>query len=348
MPIAPARLQGLEACYDLEATVLGVRADRADLLEGLDYFLAERRMPVPDAPTFLLDITVGAPGNVPDGAEILYHGPLHDEGNCVFARTADSYWLVFPGTASLRIRPGARTAEIVATADGLRHTHGSMIALALEFVLDADGQQVVHCAGLSFPGSDRVLLLCAPSGTGKTTTALALARAGFALAADDAMVLRKPGDEIRAWGLPRAVKIHQHTVEMLPWLNAVTGPGWDAAGEQALARATLKPLFQTDDRTLRVTDILLLRRGTGPDTMIRPFEKAEMLAALAADNLRNSAAGPTSLQMRRYAMLANVVNFASTQELTISPGMVSLPGVIRTLLDQASLIHGPDQPGRQT
>lgn len=313
--------------------MLGVRAETVDLLKGLNFFIGERRLAQPKMPNFLLNIACRAPVRLPDGAEILYQGPLYDEGNCVFARTCDTYWLVFPGTASLTIRPEARTAEIMVTDSGLAHTHGSMIALALEFVLDADGQQVVHCAGLSIPNSDRMLLLCAPSGTGKTTTALALAHAGFSLAGDDAMVLCKNGDEVRAWGLPRAVKIHQHTVEMLPWLNSVIGPHWDAAREQAVARAQLKGLFQTDDRSRRVTDILLLKRDTGPDTLIKEIEKTEMLAALAADNLRNSDAGPISSQWRRYEMLANVVSFASTRELIISAEMASLPIIIQTLLE---------------
>ncbi len=333
MPLGPAHLQGLDACYDLEATVLGVCADRADLLEGLDYFIGERRMAMPKTPTFLLCIACGPPADLPDEAEVLYQGPLYDEGVCVFARTNDAYWLVFPGAASLTIRPETRTAEIVVTDSALGHTHGSMIALALEYALDADGQQVVHCAGLSFPDSDRMLLLCAPSGTGKTTTALAFARAGFKLAADDAMVLRKEGDVVRAWGLPRAVKIHRDTVAMLPWLTPVIGPNWDAAGEQAVARMALKGLLQTEDRTLPVTDILLLKRGSGQDAMIQPIDKTNMLAALAADNLRNSATGPTALQLRRYAMLADVVNCGSTQVLITSTELSSVAKVSRTLLE---------------
>lgn len=205
-----------------------------------------------------------------------------------------------------------------------------MIALALEFALDMDGQQIVHCAGLSFPDSDRTFLICAPSGTGKTTTALALARSGFALAGDDAMVLSRQGDDIYAWGLPRAAKIHKKSIELLPWLANVVGEHWDDADEQAVTREKLGKAIPTDNRRLRVTDLLLLKRG-GAETTLQPLQKAEMLAALAADNVRRAATGITPLQSRRYSMLARAVSKASTFELTATRDLDTLARAIQAM-----------------
>lgn len=320
-----------QVLYDLEATVLAVCATSPALLEGMDYFIGERRMTSPRQPTFGLHIDYGAPRPLPDEAEILYHGPLPGEGLCVFGRMKDAYMLSFPGAATLTVNPERRTADIVLAENGLRHIHGGMIALVLEFALDADGQQVVHCAGLSLPHSDRAMLFCAPSGTGKTTTALALARFGFPLAGDDAMVLSRRGDQFCAWGLPRAAKIHRKSVELLSWLASVTGERWDDADEQAVTREKLAEIIPIDRRCLRVTDMVLLRRGDGIEIMLQPIHKAEMLAALAADNVRLAATGITPLQSRRYSMLAGAVSKASTFELTTTRNLEALAGAIQIM-----------------
>lgn len=326
MPIGKA--EGVRAFYDLEATVLEVYADNSRFLEGIEHFIGERRMAVPRAATFRLDIARGIPSPPEDGAEILYQGPLLDEGVCIFGRIRDAYVLNSPSAATLNIFPEARTAQLIVAESGLAHARGNMIALALEFALDADGQHVVHCAGVSLPDSDRAVLLCAPSGTGKTTTALALARDGFPLAADDAMVLRMGGNGIHAWGLPRALKVHRKTVQMLPFLTGVTAEGWDENNEQAVERARLEGLVPIDRRNLRVTEILLLSRKGSGEGRLRPMPKAEMLAALAADNVRRANAGLTPLQARRYAMLAAAVNNASTFELELPQRMTHLTDIL--------------------
>ncbi|WP_173930929.1 hypothetical protein [Chelativorans sp. Marseille-P2723] len=325
MPIGKAGC--VQAFYDLEATVLEAHADNDRFLEGLDYLIGERRLALPRAATFRLDITVGIPPPPEDEMEVLYQGPLLDEGSCIFGRIRDAYVLNFPGAATLNIFPDARTAELIIAEGRLVHTRGNMIALALEFALDSDGQQVVHCAGVSLPDSDRALLLCAPSGTGKTTTALALAEAGFPLAADDAMVLRIEDDDIRAWGLPRAMKVHRKTAEMLPFLAAVMG-SWNDNGEQAIPRARLEGVVSFDRRNLRVTDIFLLNRSGSGRGRLRPIPRAEMLAALAADNIRRANTGLTPLQSRRYAMLAKAVDKASAFELDLPHRITHLTNVL--------------------
>lgn len=113
MPAAPPRLTDASICYDLEATILAVHTATPALHEGMDYFIGERRMIAPRAPTFQLHIGYGSPQPPPDEAQILYQGPLLDEGMCVFCNIADAYMLSFPGAATLTIHLQHRTAEIV-------------------------------------------------------------------------------------------------------------------------------------------------------------------------------------------------------------------------------------------
>lgn len=322
----------VEAFYDLEATTLRVAADGVALMAGLDFMVGARRVAGRRAPSFDLAIRRGAPRTAPPEADILYSGPLLQQGDCVFARLGGDYLVTFPGAASLLVRPAARQGEIVAGETGLRHVRGELSALALEFAVDADGQCLVHCAGLSLPGG-RALLVCAPSGTGKTTTALALARAGLPLASDDVMTLLRDGDGLCAWGLPRGLKVHRRTAAMLPWLEPALCAAWDEAGEQGVAREALKELIDTDDRRLRIAGIVLLKRGRdGETTALRPLPKTEMLAALAADNVR-SAGGLTPLQARRFALLAEAVRLTPTCELAVAPGLAGLDVTLRSVLE---------------
>ncbi|TIT54542.1 MAG: serine kinase, partial [Mesorhizobium sp.] len=88
---------------------------------------------------------------------------------------------------------------------------------------------MLHTAGLTLPGRDAVVLIHAPSGTGKTTTSLALATHGFGLCSDDAMILNVGATPV-AWGLPRHVKIHEKTARMIPQVAPCLGPSWDRNG----------------------------------------------------------------------------------------------------------------------
>ncbi|TGT17875.1 serine kinase, partial [Mesorhizobium sp. M3A.F.Ca.ET.174.01.1.1] len=92
--------------------------------------------------------------------------------------------------ATLRVRPGAKAAWTPSM-------------LVLDAALDAGGQHMLHTAGLTLPGRDALVLIHAPSGTGKSTTSLALASQGFGLCSDDVMILSAKAGEVTAWGMPR-------------------------------------------------------------------------------------------------------------------------------------------------
>lgn len=303
--------------YDLGPTRLAVTAEHEGLLEGFERFLGERGGPDIVAPTFSVAIRADEPEPLPADAERLYSGPLPNEGACDFARVGQTYFMSFPGEARMVVDPQARRAEIVVSRDRPWRAHGSMVPIAVEFALDLEDQQVVHAAGLSLPGEGGMVLVSAPSGTGKTTTALALARCGLPLAADDVVVLRRESASIVAWGLPRALHVHRDTAAMLPWLKLQ--PEWNDEGEQMVRRRRLAPAVALEDRELPVTRLVLLQRGER--TVIEPLEATEMLAALAADNVRGSTSGLTPLQERRFTMLANLVRAVPACRVTIAPGL---------------------------
>lgn len=309
--------------YDLGPTQLAVAAEHERLLEGFERFLGERGRPDIVAPTFSITIQAGMPELLPADAERLYSGPLPNEGTCDFARVGRTYFMSFPGEARMVVDPEARRADIVVSRDRPWRAHGSMVPIAVEFALDLDDRQVVHAAGLSLPGEGGMVLVSAPSGTGKTTTALALARCGLSLAADDVVVLRREPASIVAWGLPRALNVHRDTATMLPWLKLQ--PEWNDEGEQMVPRRRLAPAVALEDRELPVMRLVLLQRGTR--TAIEPLEATEMLAALAADNVRGSTSGLTPLQERRFTMLADLVRAAPAYRMTVAAGLSDIEAI---------------------
>lgn len=322
----------IEHGYDLGEGTLAVTAERADLLAGFEHFLAARRLNNPAEPTVFVYIRVGAPTLPPRGAVKLYSGSLLEEGECFFARLGDTYFMIFPGEASLEIDSLSGRAEMIVSPDHPKRATGSMAAIAIEFAYDHGGQQLLHTAGLALPEQGGMILVSAPSGTGKTTTALALARCGFSFAADDVVALRREGSRLMARGLPRALNVHRRTLAMLPWLPV--GDDWRGNGEQSLPLSRLTGVIPLEDRELPISRLVLLRRGAV--SAVEPLSATEALAALAADNVRGSLAGLIPLQNRRFAMLTEMARATPACSVQVADGLAGLESVAETLKNRAA------------
>jgi hypothetical protein len=86
---------------------------------------------------------------------------------------------------------------------------------------------LVHAAVVARAGG--ALLLCASSGTGKTTLALALTRHGFDFLSDELAPLDLEGRTVLPF--PRALGLRSGTLALLPWLAAGGRRGRNAKGE---------------------------------------------------------------------------------------------------------------------
>lgn len=317
----------IERVYDLGMGRLAVTAERGDLLDGFEHFLGERRLDAVSPPSVSVAIRTGAPPLPPPSAETLYSGPLLEEGECLFARRDDTYFMTFPGEASLTMDIVAGHAEMIVSPSRPGRASGGLAAIAIEFAYDNGGQQLLHAAGLALPRQAGMILISAPSGTGKTTTALALARCGLAFAADDVVALRRDGSRIMARGLPRALNVHRGTLALLPWIP-LEGE-WRGNGEQSLPVRRLAEAVVMEDRELPVSRLVLLRRGAVSG--VEPLSAAEMLVALATDNVRGSLAGLTPLQSRRFAMLAEMTRTVPACCVTLGDGLAGIETVAEAL-----------------
>jgi hypothetical protein len=291
-----------ERRYLVSGIVLSLSAADRRVCENFDRLL-ESVGAGPDAePFYSIEVRPGTPAEA--DAELVFEGEVPEDGYCCMRRTGEDTHLLFPGAQSLTLRREERRAEIVVAAGPVAWTIWMM---ALEAALDAGGQTLLHAAALGLPGTQKAVLLYAPSGTGKTTTALALAKAGFALLADDAVAIGRDSSGFTAWGLPRPVKVHRHTAALLPFLGPALSSRWDEFGEQAVDLAGLARLLPFEPAAERkVAAVVQLSRATGRAGGISAASRADIFAALAADNVRIGRTGLLPMHRRKLDLLGKL------------------------------------------
>ena len=320
--------------YDLKGQVISVTAARADLWPSFDLMLGALRVDEPVQPGFRVNI-VETPqlAENPQG-KLAFDGEVPFDGHCRMIDAGDVFHLVFPGQQTVSIRDEEGCAEIRVHPDS--KIKWTLLMMVLDAALDAGGQHMLHMAGLTLPGSDALVLIHAPSGTGKSTTSLALASQGFGLCSDDVMILRVAQTGVTAWGMPRKVKIHRNTAAMLPFVSPCLGETWDAEGEQAVSLDRLGEIIRVEDvRARPVAALLHLARSTDGETRLVPMPKTDAMVALAADNVRTGMTGLLPLQKRRMATIAALVKTVPTFTLEVGARPVEAAQLIRAALRQA-------------
>ncbi|TPM25660.1 serine kinase [Mesorhizobium sp. B2-3-5] len=306
----------LSTCYGLNGQILGISADRPELWQDFDRMLGVMRMGAAVEPGFHLDITETDVLEEEPNGSLVFEGEIPEDGYCRMIAEGGTVHLVFPGRqtvamndeegwAKLRVRPGTKAAWTPSM-------------LVLDAALDAGGQHMLHTAGLTLPDRDAVVLIHAPSGTGKTTTSLALATQGFGLCSDDAMILNVASARPVAWGLPRHVKIHQKTAAMIPLVSPCLGPSWDRNGEQAVSLERLAEIVRIESPAARpVAALLHLARSVDNETRLLPMARTDAMVALAMDNIRTGMTGLLPLQKRRLATIGKLVSSVPTFTLEV-------------------------------
>jgi hypothetical protein len=226
--------------------------------------------------------------------------------------------------AEAMVRPGSQSEFFVSASIRL-----------VEAALARNDQYLVHGACLVENKSGRATLICAPSGAGKTTTAMALAHDGFALATDDATVVAPAGEGPLVWGFPRALKVHRKTAELLPWLGGLPGE-WNPNGEQGvpLSRMTGKLCLLTPPRRVNLGAVLLLGPRSRADHVLRKIPKAEMLLNVAQDNVSWRPGGMTVKAQARFKAIAEIISRVPAFVLSVGPDLDRLAGVVSEALSE--------------
>jgi len=151
------------------------------------------------------------------------------------------------------------------------------------------GHFVVHAASLAFERrSDMAgVLLAGVSGAGKTTAALALARAGMKLLSDDTTFVESPGpngSRVGLWGLQLPCKVLENTRRLLPWLDECPTAVTRASGETCRDVTTV-----IGDSTGIVADprlVLLLGPRSNGRHVVERLDKTQAMMRLTSENVR--------------------------------------------------------------
>jgi hypothetical protein len=189
----------------------------------------------------------------PDGAAIAYGW---SEGT--------EYALDVPGVAVFRF--GSESPEIQAIpspAGSGRAVTDAYETIALPLALQVRGFEALHASAVCLSGG--VVAFCAPSETGKTTTAYALSRRGHDLWADDVVVLEVNSDgAVRTHPLPFYPNIRPETRELFGEAPAQVAENRHAT---PVSLAAIVVLERSDARA----SVLELNR-LGPPDALRALE----------------------------------------------------------------------------
>lgn len=269
------------------------------------------------------------------GLPLTYSGKMSDGQDANIFQDEHRTIIEMEGATSVGINHMAQTATAYLAQGSAYRFFGTALMTAIDAALAAQGQQCVHSASLIIPGTNKAVLMCVPSGGGKTTTALALAKGGFNLITDDSSVLVKEGGGFRIWGMPRSLKVHRNTARMLPWLGPLGGT-WDINGEQPVEMAALaKKVGIAPDVVCELGAIIMIGERSSQGHVIAKTGKAEVLIALAHDNVGWRAEGMTPKAMRSYAVFAQAVQSVPVLKLSAGTDLAALPGLVANALTEA-------------
>jgi len=315
-------------CYDLNGQILGIDATRAELWRDFEVMLGSLRMAAAVKPGFRINIAETHSLDEAPAGSLAFDGEVLLDGHCRLIDAGPVVHLIFPGRQTASIHAGEGWAEIRVLPDA--KMLWTLEMLVLDAALDAGDQHMLHTAGLTLPDRQDLVLIHAPSGTGKSTTSLALASQGFGLCSDDAMIVTTTPPGPAAWGLPRAAKIHRNTAAMLPFVSPCLSDTWDVNGEQAVSPERLREIIRVEDTRARpVAALLHLVRSANSETRLVPMARTDAMVALATDNVRTGMTGLLPLQKRRMATIATLVKTVPTFTLEVGSSPADAAALIR-------------------
>jgi hypothetical protein len=321
----------MERWYDLNGSLVRIEAPDTALVAPLLPYLDELGAPAaPGAAHFHVTIAREAPQAAPRNAQLLYDGAFPEQTPCRLSLHDGVRWLDVPGRISLRYSMSGRRAHMQVAPGAEPLIGGSSGILLLDAALTASQQVLVHAASLRLPRREAAIGLLAPSGAGKTTTSLALALQGFALMTDDATVLAHAGEtsgrELRAWGLPRPLKVHRRTAELLPAIAGALSEAWNAEDEQSVPLSALQSVIDVllPARPLPLAGLVVLGSRVSGRHRMRRVPKADLLALFAADNIFGSRCGVLEEELARYRGLVRAVTATPAFELNVGSRLEAL------------------------
>lgn len=172
-----------------------------------------------------------APHELPADGRVVYESPF---ATAVYSPLEDVLYARHSDGATMRCDPANRFAEISASIPSESRdwvVTRPLLTLALMELARRRGFFPLHAACLAHEGAG--VLVCGPTGSGKSTLTIALLEAGLDFLGDDLVFLEPRGRNVRALGFPDELGISADAAEILPRLpeqvDTSPPPGWPKA-----------------------------------------------------------------------------------------------------------------------
>jgi hypothetical protein len=245
----------------------------------------------------------------------------------------DSALLIWPAGGRFLISHGrridfARSTDAPGGDEGLAELIPPLLGTAFGILLHQRGRLVLHGAAVVFNG--RAQVICAASGTGKSTLAAALSRSGCRLISDDLCVIATDhGAAPHVHPDGRHMKLWRDAIDHLDLSESIRG-----AVVERDEKFYVEPPARTSDAAVPLGNIHVLRdAGPNAEMSLRPLDTPAAMRALTEQTYRRRLARSIAGTDRYFGAISSVLRHARVFELTRPRDLSRLMPTAQALLD---------------
>jgi len=326
--------------YNVHGISLYVEAEDSSLIYHVDAILRPFALPTIQSGRFVLTLGYADREEIDrseHSLDLIWQGLLPTGLPACYYAGKDAQQIHLPSRARVYINTAQRRADIlVVPGSGKCLDHGCITPVLGEFFGQAD-QHILHAASLSIGDADslRAVLLMGPTGAGKTTAALALARAGMSLMADDVSFVGPANGEssqsLAIWGLPRPCKVHKNTLAILPHLSDLPRRTSLRKDKDLINITEIAAPYSSSPA--RPALILFLAERNEDEHRVQRIDHVTSLIELTRHNLRAGHRSLYSRAAKAFGMLSQLAMQSDSYSLSIGPDLNSIQRVVYSLLE---------------
>ncbi len=336
----------LSRSYNIHGLSLLVEATAVEAIREVDTLLSEFSSDLGKGPNCFISIRPDftEEREFPSSIHVLWDGNLPEGIHATYCGDETRRWIKLHGLSLACFDLASCRAEISYKPGGQWCLiSGNILPILAEFLRQAD-HHMIHAATLLMNAhSDLAVVISGACGTGKTTTALALANSGMKIVSDDISFVTgvgiSPGSP-RIWGLLPRLKVCRPSLELLPRIKDLGPPGIEGAHEVYFNPGTVRATGACS--SMKPSAIIFLGERNAEGHRIKPLSRVAALGLLARENLSaidRRGSGPSG---KSFKALANLAGNCKCFALSASPRLETLYECLSPFLERwETTFHAP-------